>query len=92
VAGVRVVVYSGPSCSYCFRAKRLLRERGVAFEEIDVAADPEQQAAMIQTSGRRAVPQIFIDGRPIGGYEELAALDREGALASLIEPGTGSSS
>lgn len=92
MASGRVVVYSGPSCPYCFRAKRLLRERGVRFEEIDVSADPEQQAAMIQASGRRTVPQIFIDGRPIGGYEELAALDREGALASLIESGTGSSS
>jgi glutaredoxin 3 len=88
---VRIVVYSGPSCFYCLRAKRLLRERGITFEEIDVAADSERQAAMIQASGRRTVPQIFIDGRPIGGYDELAALDREGALASLISPGTDSS-
>ena len=86
MASGRVVVYSGPSCPYCGRAKQLLRERGVAFEEIDVAADPTQRAFMIEASGRRTVPQIFVDGRPIGGYDELVALDREGVLASLPKP------
>jgi glutaredoxin 3 len=79
----RVLVYTAPMCPYCARAKRLLGERGLAFREIDVAADAAQRTLMVQASGRRTVPQIFIDGQPIGGYEELAALDREGRLASL---------
>lgn len=88
MVGTRVIVYSGPSCPYCFRAKRLLSERGIAFEEIDVAGDPQQRVAMMEASGRRTVPQIFIDGKPIGGYDELAVLDREGALAPLLGPGS----
>lgn len=88
MASARVIVYSGPSCSYCFRAKRLLTERGIAFEEVDVARDPQQRVAMMEASGRRTVPQIFIDGKPIGGYEELVTLDRDGALAGLLEPGS----
>jgi glutaredoxin 3 len=68
------------------RAKRLLQERGVPFEEIDVVADPEQRENMIQASGRRTIPQIFIDGEPIGGFEELAQLDRRGELAALAGP------
>ena len=92
MAGAKVIVYSGPSCPYCFRAKRLLGERGIAFEEIDVAADPKQRAAMMEASGRRTVPQVFIDGKPIGGYDELAALDRDGTLDRLLESDTGSPS
>ena len=68
------------------RAKLLLRERGVAFEEIDVGADADQRAVMVEGSGKRTVPQVFIDGKPIGGYEELAALDRQGGLAGLDDP------
>lgn len=81
--GARVQVYTAPACSYCVQAKRLLRERGIPFEEIDVARDPAGRAAMIEISGRRTVPQVFIDGAPIGGYEELAALDRRGELDRL---------
>ena len=88
MARAKVIVYSGPGCPYCFRAKRLLTERGIAFEEIDVARDPQQRATMMEASGRRTVPQIFIDGKPIGGYDELASLDRDGALARLLEPGS----
>jgi glutaredoxin 3 len=65
------------------QAKRLLTQRGIGFQEIDVAADVEQRSIMMRRSGRRTVPQIFIDGEPIGGYEELAALDRQGQLAGL---------
>jgi glutaredoxin 3 len=82
-----VLIYSGPGCPYCTRAKRLLQERRVPFEEIDVVADPEQRAAMIRASGRRTIPQIFIDGEPIGGFEELASLDRRGELVALAGPG-----
>ncbi|MFN8545882.1 MAG: glutaredoxin 3 [Candidatus Binatia bacterium] len=80
----RVEVYTTRSCAYCVRAKRLLEGRGVAYDEIDVTSDPALRERLVARSGgRRTVPQIFIDGRSIGGYEELAALDAEGGLAGL---------
>jgi glutaredoxin 3 len=84
-----VVLYSAPTCPYCERAKRLLRERGVPFDEVDVGSDPARRAEMVARSGRRTVPQIFIDGDPVGGFEELAALDRSGQLAALASRGRG---
>jgi len=68
----------------------LLRERGITFEEIDIAGDAARRAGVIEASGRRTVPQIFIDGKPIGGHDELLALDSSGALAALLDPGAGS--
>lgn len=73
-------------CPFCTRAKRLLDERGVSFEEVDVTIDPEQRDAMVEVTGRRTIPQILIDGLPIGGFSELAELDRNGALAALVDP------
>ena len=81
----RIEVYTTASCPYCVRAKRLLQERGLAYEEFDVAADAELRASVVERSGRRTVPQIFIDGRSIGGYDELAELDRSGELATLAQ-------
>jgi glutaredoxin 3 len=83
VASPKVVVYTGPLCPYCVRAKRLLDERGVSFEEVDVASDPDERVKMVEASGRRTIPQIFVDGQPIGGFDELAALDRRDGLAAL---------
>lgn len=83
----RVEVYTTPSCPFCVRAKRLLEARGIAFVEIDVATDDERRAEIIQRTGRRTVPQIFIDERSIGGFEELAALDIAGGLAGLAGDG-----
>jgi glutaredoxin 3 len=83
----RIELYTSPSCSFCIRAKRLLQERGLPYEEHDVAADDELRASVMERSGRRTVPQIFIDGRSIGGYEELAELDASGELATLTRPG-----
>jgi GrxC family glutaredoxin len=80
----RVEVYTTQYCSYCRQAKRLLAERAIAYEEIDVGGDDEIRADVMQRSGRYTVPQIFIDGRSIGGYEELAALDASGELATLV--------
>jgi glutaredoxin 3 len=80
---IRVELYTAPSCSFCVRAKRLLEARGIAFREIDVAADAVLRAEIIRRTGRRTVPQIFIDGRSIGGFEELAALDAAGGLSEL---------
>lgn len=80
----RVEVYTTPSCPYCVRAKRLLGERGIAYEEIDVSGDDALRADVMRRSGRRTVPQIFIDGTSIGGYDELAALDGHGELAPML--------
>ncbi len=76
----RVRVYSTLVCPYCIRAKLLLRQKGIAFEEIDVTHDPDARRWLLETTGRRTVPQIFIDDEPIGGFEELRALDRSGEL------------
>jgi glutaredoxin 3 len=81
----RIVLYTTPFCGYCRATKRLLGNKGLAFEEIDVAFDVEKRAEMIgRTAGMRTVPQIFIDGRHVGGHVELAALEREGKLDALI--------
>jgi GrxC family glutaredoxin len=79
----QVEMYTTPSCPFCVRAKRLLEARGISFDEIDVAADDTLRAQVMERTGRRTVPQIFIDGRSIGGFEELAALDAAGELKDL---------
>jgi glutaredoxin 3 len=79
----RIDVYTTPSCPYCVRAKRLLEARRIPFREIDVAIDDDLRGELIERTGRRTVPQIFIDGESIGGFEELAALDAAGELAGL---------
>jgi glutaredoxin 3 len=80
-----VVVYSQPFCGYCSAAKRLLTSKGAAFTEIDVMAEAGRRDEMIARSGgRRTVPQIFIDGRHIGGYDDLSALDKAGELDRLL--------
>jgi glutaredoxin 3 len=80
----RIELYTTPSCPFCVRAKRLLVERGLAYEETDVSGDAALRAQVMERSGgRRTVPQIFIDGKSIGGYEELAELDASGELATL---------
>ena len=81
----RVKIYTTSSCPFCIRAKRLLGARGIPFEEIDVGNDDALREEIIQRTGRRTVPQIFIDERSIGGFEELAALDAAGKLAELHE-------
>ena len=82
----RVKIYTTPSCPFCVRAKRLLEARGIPFDEIDVGNDDALREDIIQRTGRRTVPQIFIDERSVGGFEELAALDAAGKLAELHEP------
>ena len=81
----RVQVYTTATCPFCVRAKRLLAARGVPFDEIDVGEDAALRADLIRRTGRRTVPQIFIDGRAIGGFEELAELDARAELAPLVE-------
>ena len=80
-----VEIYTTPICGYCAMAKRLLAGKGVSFTEVDVMADPARRAEMTQRSGGgRTVPQIFIDGAPIGGCDELHALERAGKLDGML--------
>ena len=79
-----VTVYSTNSCGYCVRAKMLLKKLGVKFQEVDVTNDPEKREWLVATTGRRTVPQIFINDNAIGGFDELAALERQGKLAAMI--------
>lgn len=79
-----ILVYTTSYCFYCIRAKRLLSARGYAFSEIDVTGDDAQRAWLVEKTGRRTVPQVFIDGRSVGGYDEIAALDRKGELARMV--------
>ena len=82
---VKVEVYSKAFCPYCVRAKALLKSKGVAFEEIDITLGGPRRAEMIQRAeGRVTVPQIFIDGVPVGGSDDIAALDRAGKLDALL--------
>ena len=80
-----VTIYTTPFCGYCVAAKRLLGAKGIAFDEIDVAADPERRAEMVQRAmGRRTVPQVFAGATHLGGFTDLAALDRAGQLDPLL--------
>jgi glutaredoxin 3 len=80
-----VQVYTTTFCPYCIRAKALLKKRDVPFEEIDVSHDADKRTWLVKASGgRRTVPQIFIDGQPIGGSDELHDLDRRGELEKLL--------
>jgi glutaredoxin 3 len=80
-----VLVYSTRICPYCMMAKRLLGMKGVAYDEVMVDRDDATRAEMMQRSGRRTVPQIFIGDRHVGGYDDLAALERAGQLDSLLQ-------
>ena len=80
-----VTLYTTPICGYCAMAKRLLDRKGVAYTEIDVMGSPDKRAEMVSRSGGgRTVPQIFIDGTPIGGCDELHALERAGELDAML--------
>ena len=79
-----VTLYVTGWCPYCARARQLLAAKGAAVEEIDIEAQPEQRAVMMERSGRRTVPQIFIGDRHIGGCDDLHALDAAGGLDPLL--------
>ncbi len=80
-----VIIYSSPFCPYCYRAKKLLDEKKVAYQDIDVIADPARRDEMIaRAEGRYTVPQIFIDGQGIGGCDDLYALDQAGKLDPML--------
>jgi glutaredoxin 3 len=79
-----VVVYRTPYCPHCFRAKALLERKGVAYREVDVSGDAKLRQWLRDTTGLRTVPQIFINQRPVGGADELYALERRGELDRLL--------
>ena len=81
---VDIVIYTTATCPYCRRAKALLRERGLEFEEISVEGDPAREAMVARAGGRRTVPQIFFGETHIGGCDDLHDLDARGDLETLL--------
>lgn len=80
-----VKMYTTAVCPYCIRAKQLLKARGVpAIEEIRIDQDPSARVAMMEATGRRTVPQIYIGATHVGGFDDLAALDAQGGLLPLL--------
>lgn len=79
-----IVIYSSPFCGYCAAAKSLLQRKGVEYREIDILANPQARIEMIERTGRRTVPQVFIGSHHVGGFDDLSALDSEGKLDPLI--------
>lgn len=80
-----VVLYTKNNCSYCVLAKELLNQRKITFQEIRIDLDDSKREEMIKLSNRRTVPQIFINGQSIGGYDDLAALAKSGKLEALVK-------
>lgn len=83
-----IVVYASAFCGYCAAAKRLLQHKQLSYTEIDVLADPGKRDEMIARSGRNTVPQIFIGGRHVGGFDDLNLLEESGELDALIGAAT----
>jgi len=85
----KVKMYSTGTCPYCIRAKQILKSKGVTdIEEIRVDLDPGQRQTMMDITGQRTVPQIFIGDTHVGGHDDLVALDARGGLDPLLAPGT----
>lgn len=80
----KVIIYSSAHCPYCSMAKQLLDRKGVSYDEIRVDQHPEKREEMMQKSQRRTVPQIFINGKAMGGYTDLVEIDRTGQLDALL--------
>lgn len=82
----KVEIYTTPTCPFCHRAKALLNSKGITYEEINVAGDRNLRSAMTErANGRRTVPQIFINDQPIGGSDDLYALNAKGQLDALLK-------
>ena len=83
----KVMMYATAVCPFCLMAERLLRSKGVAdIEKVRVDLDPARREEMMSRTGRRTVPQIYVGERHVGGYDDLAALDRAGGLDPLLSP------
>lgn len=82
----RVLMYSSGTCPYCTMAERLLKAKGVdVIETVRVDLDPQQRSEMMQKTGRRTVPQIYIGDTHVGGFDDLSALDHAGKLDALLQ-------
>ena len=79
-----VKVYSKKSCPFCVRAKALLDRKGVVYQEIDAEHDDALRTWLVETTGQRTVPQIFVGDRSLGGFSDIDALDREGRLDAIL--------
>jgi glutaredoxin 3 len=82
-----VRVYTKKNCAYCVRAKALLSKKNVPFEEIDVESDDELRTWLVEKSGQRTMPQIFVGDRSLGGFTDIDALDRKGELDAILRAG-----
>lgn len=81
----KIVMYATKTCPYCIRAEQLLARKGFTAEKILVDDKPELREEMVRITGRKTVPQIFIGDRHVGGFDDMAALDREGGLDPLLQ-------
>lgn len=79
-----VKMYSTRTCPYCMAARRLLKKKAVTYEDLDVGGDPDLRRTMEELSGGYTVPQIFINDKPVGGYDDIAALEQAGELDKLL--------
>jgi glutaredoxin 3 len=79
-----VQIYTKRVCPFCDRAKALLQKKGVAYEEIDVEGDDAKRAWLVEASGHKTVPQVFVDGRALGGLSDIEALDGKGRLDPIL--------
>jgi glutaredoxin 3 len=83
----KLIMYCTGTCPYCTMAERLLMQKGITeIEKIRIDLDPSQREVMMQKTGRRTVPQIYVDSTHVGGYDDLNALDKAGKLDSLLRP------
>ena len=80
----KVEIYTTSRCPYCIQAKNLLAEKGVVFEEKQLDNDPETRRWLVTASGQKTVPQVFVDGKPYGGFSDIAALDEAGKLDAIL--------
>jgi glutaredoxin 3 len=83
-ASRKVIVYGNTTCGYCGAARMLLTKKGVEFEDIVITDDPQLRTQMEDRSGRRSVPQIFVDDTHVGGFDDLYALEKSGELDKLL--------
>jgi glutaredoxin 3 len=80
----KVQMYSKKNCPFCVRAKALLDRKGISYEEIDAEGNDELRTWLAEASGQKTVPQIFVDGRPLGGFSDIDALDKQGKLDPVL--------